>query len=127
MKLKLREKKPTSPRSCKKAGDFLKKHPLARIIIVVDTHADEEGLFVHFEGEDSCVHSDTLNEVSFQTLTPAISSTTGKVLRDSVPVEIYQILDVSSKAVYQHRTLVLNMSCGETITRASSRNTLLAG
>ena len=46
---------------------------------------------------------------------------------NNLPIEVAGIMDPKSTKVHKHRVLVLNMSCGESITNDTARESLLSG
>jgi hypothetical protein len=94
------------------AHAFLKHHQTAKIIIVIDTHSlEEDGAFV-WGGTSGSYKGCKLQQI----------------LQDCIPPELFQYLsNESGTPVHAHKSIILNLACGSTISRLVSRHHLLQG
>ncbi|KAF9784725.1 hypothetical protein BJ322DRAFT_1021413 [Thelephora terrestris] len=95
-------------------GTFLQENPLAKIVIVVDTHSTQDGQLVYSE-KPSQAHNGARVTKSVQ------------ILIKFLPRELADVLLVGSEKLYQHRVFVLNASCGDSILKEEARNEIPFG
>ncbi|KAF9781086.1 hypothetical protein BJ322DRAFT_1023203 [Thelephora terrestris] len=93
------------------AEEFLAEHPTAKIVVVIDTHCLENGFFV-WRGTGSDMLACTLYEI----------------LSDCIPSGVFQFIsDKEGTPPHTHKSLIMNLSCGATISQPSSRAQILKG
>ena len=116
------------------AGAFLKNHEAAKIVVVIDTHClEENGLLVWADANKAGqVGASTLEEVG-ATLVQCPHSSTDRnmslqILVKSIPHTVYQYLsDSSNSPEHGHKSIVLNLACGQTIRSAEARSQIFDG
>ena len=94
------------------AHGFLEHHETAKIIVVIDTHSlEEDGGFV-WAGTPGAYRGCKLPQL----------------LEDCIPDEVYQYLSSAEDSPdHAHKSLILNLACGSTISKLGSRHKLLEG
>jgi hypothetical protein len=109
------------------ADDFLKWHPTAKIIVVVDTHClDETGFFIWGGTDAASYKASCLEDVCTVWFgLQCIASLRSQLIRTCIPLQVRKYLRTDIKGPsHQHRALVLNLACGASIRRKESRYSL---
>jgi hypothetical protein len=107
-------------------AQFLKSHPLTKIVILVDSHSVDDGGIAEKVSKTGVTSSDTLGQVrlhasAFHQLTPCT-----KVLLKNLPREIEAIIDAKTDEQFYHQVLVINHTCGDSVLLEKARNSLLS-
>jgi hypothetical protein len=118
-------------RSRPDVGEFLGEHPLAKIVIVVDTHCLQETGGLIWEGAGQNVNACSLWEVGdgYCMRWPLDHAYTGiQLLKDCLPEELTPYIS-KSQGTHQHfhRSIIINLACGASIRDDESRNKILEG
>jgi len=109
-----------------KVAKFLKANPLAKILIIVDTHSTQDGMLVQkVRGKD--VWSNSLGKVRPENSGLPPTDKAYKILEESLPIDLMEIISVESQAERRNQVMVLNMSCGESILDEKARAGILSG
>ncbi|KAF9642992.1 hypothetical protein BDM02DRAFT_3192357 [Thelephora ganbajun] len=93
------------------AKAFLARHSVAKIVIIIDTHCLENGAFVWTGDSPENYQACTLQEI----------------LKDCIPPEIFRYLSANDTPKHNHRSIVLNLACGASVSQESSHHSLLEG
>jgi len=111
------------------AESFLNRHPTAKILFIVDTHSLENGFFIYAGDSPQDYLACSLLEVGSSSMWPShISHVFPKILRDCSPPGVFKFLSNSDKSPkHQHKSLILNLSCGSSISQAGARSRILDG
>jgi len=106
----------------KKASQFLETNPLAKIVVVLDSHSASDGDI--FTGASS---SDQLGPVCPGDLSGSSwTNPVNKILQRFLPGEVAAALASPSSAVHNHRAFILNMTCGASVMNEQARDQLIA-
>ena len=120
----------TVTRSSRAAERFLADFPLARIVVVIDTHCPESGFFLWTEDSKGNFETTPLLPVStMNALSPSFPRLTPhQILKDCIPSGIFKFLsNATDTPKHSHRAIILNLSCGASIIKDESRHSLLEG
>ena len=108
---------------------FLAENPTAKIMVIIETHSLENGRLIWStkEGEyQGCFMEDV--SIAPVILCPILSLTYVQILRDCIPHEIYNLIsDGPETPLHNHKSFILNLSCGASVSDVKSRSTLLEG
>jgi len=111
------------------AKAFLKSHPMAKIVVVIDTHCLENGAFVYKGDSPVTYEACSLLEVGvvrYPTFAPADAPP--QILQGCIPREVFRFLsDASGTPPHRHRSLVINLACGASVSQEAARHRLLQG
>ena len=113
------------------AGAFLTQHEMAKIIVSIDTHCMEEnGLLVW--SEDKVLGVCTMKEVAIMSGSWWHAHTNvnnvWQIVTGCIPYTVYQYLTDDPKSrPHAHKSIILNLACGPTITMAESRSEIFNG
>ena len=112
-----------------RAAKFMEVHPTAKIVVIVDTHAADNGYFVWVGDTPDDFRSCSLLEVGVACYrTRFMLSPPPQILQDCSPKEIFKYLSISDDAPsHHHKTLIVNLACGDSISLPRPRSELLAG
>ena len=109
---------------------FLSDHETAKIVVIVETHASDNGRFM-WCGDDKDKNSYeacTLFEVSCYDVLYRAVLTHVQILRDCIPPPVFALLSNAPDAPnHKHKSLILNLACGATVMQAAPRYLLLEG
>lgn len=116
-------------RTSKAAEDFMEEFPLAKIVVIIDTHCSESGFFLWRGDHKGDFETSPLLPVSKKLyLSHLPSLTLLQILSDCVPSGIFKFLtDMEAAPDHSHRALIVNLSCGPSINKPESRHSLLKG
>lgn len=108
-------------------AQFLQANPLAKIVIIVDSHSSQDGQIVtRVEGDHT--YSDYLGEVSpGDSCLLSADQLRCKVLKGCLPKEIWEIIDSEAEKQHDHQVLVVNGTCGQSILNDGAREHFLSG
>jgi hypothetical protein len=110
---------------------FLARHPTAKIIIVIDTHClSETGAFIWTGVNADTYRTCRMDEVCHITVgCSAPNLTCMQIILDCLPIQIRMFLTLNEKeaCIHFHKTIILNLACGESISDAESRHSLFQG
>ena len=107
---------------------FLECYTTAKIIIVIDTHAVENGWFAYGGDTPSDYKTCCLEEVGPCVACVALWLTCMQILRDCIPSSVFQFIsDAAGSPVHNHRSLILNLACGASVKLDAPRYSLLQG
>jgi len=111
------------------AEHFLNAHPMAKIVVIVDTHCLENGFFVWTGNSEDEYRACSLLEVSTRSYLPlSICSCPPQILRDCTPTGIFKYLsNAEGTPTHTHKSLIINLACGYSISQVGARNELLDG
>ena len=107
---------------------FLKQYDTAKIVFIVDTHCGDNGRFVYTGRKPTKYKMCSLKEVAHIITCILQRLICAQILRDCAPPDIFQYLsDESSAPQHTHRSLILNLACGASVTHTVARHLLLEG
>ncbi|KAF9642174.1 hypothetical protein BDM02DRAFT_3193751 [Thelephora ganbajun] len=102
-------KKRVRTKEVKAAEEFLRKNELCKIVVIVNTHATQDGTLVN-SCEGTWLGSDDISPI----------------LMGSLPEGVAKVLDADAEGQHGHHSFVINLSCGEPVINNKTRPTLLA-
>jgi hypothetical protein len=106
---------------------FLKRHPFARIVVVIDTHCLENGAFV-YEGDSPESYQGCLLPEASRPYPLNDTSLIPSQMLDTIPKEVLQyISNAEDTPKHSHKSIIMNLACGATINQPISRHSLLSG
>lgn len=106
---------------------FLRDHEMAKIVVVVKTHSAENGRFI-WRGSGTTYEGCTLFEASPYIIIYQLVLTHVQILKDCIPPVVFRFLSNAPDAPqHWHRSLIINLACGATVTLGPSRHLLLEG
>ena len=112
----------------KEAVEFLTDCPVARIVVIIDTHCVEgNGAFIWGSDRDGGYKACSLQEVRPCKILNQRLLTFAKLLTDCIPKNVHQFLLKSSKRVYHNRSIIANLACGASVQNDESRESLCRG
>jgi len=120
----------TVTRSSRAAERFLADFPLARIVVVINTHCSESGFFLWTGDSKGNFETTPLLPVStMNALSPSFPCLTPQqILKDCIPSRIFKFLsNATDTPDHSHRAMILNLSCGASIIKDESRHSFLEG
>lgn len=109
----------------REARAFLDKHPMAKIIIVVDAHCMDNGFFVYEGDSAETFKGCPMSEVN-TTIRSYLALLTPLQILVVIPPEI--LCFVSNKPdtpKHGHSSLILNLACGASVTQLAPRTELI--
>lgn len=111
------------------AEDFMEEFPLAKIVVIIDTHCSETGFFLWRGDRKGDFETSPLLPVSTKHCRLLFPSfTLLQILRDCIPQGIFKYLSSAEASPnHTHKALIVNLSCGPSINKAESRHSLLEG
>lgn len=113
------------------AQKFLDEHNTAKIVFIVDTHCLENGFFVYQGDSPNTYNACSLLEVSLPCVhSPPLPdlNTPVQILSQCPPKGIFQYLSNDPKAPkHNHKSIIINLACGASISVAGARTQLLDG
>lgn len=110
----------------KAAVAFLKENPLAKIVVIIDSHTDKDGhIFVCVEGKDS--YADNLGPVCLSVDCSASSTDVCSQILQTLPAELGVFFKSPSEITHNHQSFILNMGCGSIVKLEKTRDTITAG
>lgn len=110
------------------AEQFLKAHPTAKIVVVIDTHCIENGFFIYKGISPENYAACSLLEVSGIYCPNPFVSHLRQILKDCIPKRVFEyISDAGDTPKHSHKSLILNLACGASISQPGSRNEMLRG
>lgn len=112
-------------------AEFLARHPTAKIIIVLDTHClGENGAFIWKGHSAETYLFCRMKEVCYISIDCGAPNLTHiKIIKDCIPkrIRMYLTSDESEACTHKHKSLILNLACGGSISDAESRYSLFKG
>ncbi|KAF9781509.1 hypothetical protein BJ322DRAFT_1022923 [Thelephora terrestris] len=94
------------------AIEFLEASPYAKILVIIDTHAAENGYFVWAKDANGDYQACSLLEI----------------LQDCSPKEIFKYMsDAEDAPSHHHKLLIMNLACGASVSLPQPRSELLTG
>ena len=109
---------------------FLRTHPLAKIIVIIDTHSLKNGFFAWTgNGKDIEFRACSLLEVGVL-LYPvhSLSSPPPQILKDCTPKHVFQYLsNAEDMPNHHHKSLIMNLACGTSISEVRPRSEIFDG
>lgn len=109
------------------AGKFLAEFTTARIVVIIDTHSLDNGAFAWKGNSPATYEGCDLESVSATHHCPTLPNPL-QILSDCIPPNIYSyISDDSDTPDHSHRSLIVNLSCGASVTVDMRRHELLKG
>lgn len=114
-----------------RAVDLLAHHPAAKIVVIVDTHClEESGNFI-WKGADTTADFESCCLHEVRTRSPWIAVHPPyhpQLLSTCIPKPFFRFLSDSSDAPnHNHKSIVLNLACGESIRNDEARFHILDG
>lgn len=111
------------------AEKFLKTHTTAKIIVVIDTHCLESGSFIWTGTDAATYRACTLLEVSvFRNAYHFTSPCPLQILEDCTPEGTFKYLsNKTGTPVHSHKSIILNLACGWSISKPRLRSQMLNG
>ena len=111
------------------AAEFLAAHATAKIVVIIDTHCIEESGSFLWRGDkpkdyEACGMDEVGNvysEISSTHLTYI------QLIRDCIPEQVRQYVSSFDSHLHNHKSIILNLSCGAAVRHRWSRETLLNG
>ena len=118
-----------TPKDTSPAEQFLVAHSAAKIVIIIDTHCSENGYFVWTGTGDNDWKACSLLEVSMlYHTTYFIFTGSSQILRDCTPPGVFKYLsNTPDIPKHQHKSLIMNLACGASISQVAARSELLDG
>ena len=110
------------------AEEFLEEFPMAKIVVVIDTHSAESGFLLWRGKPRGDFETTPLLPVSLAP--PSVSHPHGsfQILSDCIPTGIFKyISDADGTPKHSHRIMIVNLSCGSSIIKDEARHSLLKG
>ena len=112
----------------KGAADFLKRNKTAKIVVIIDTHSTENGCFVYNGDAPADYLSCYMLEVGITYHKHSTVLTPWQIIKDCIPAELFKFISNGKKTPkHQHRSLIINLACGSSVTNNLSRSHLLEG
>ena len=108
---------------------FFKRHPTAKIIVVIDTHCIENGGFVYAGNSPQTFQACLLPEVSVHPDCLRLPRLMGyEIINDCIPREILKFLsNASNTPRHSHKSIIINLACGASVEENLARHHLLQG
>ena len=107
---------------------FLREFPAAKIVVIIDTHCLDNGSFAYKGDSPGTYQGCGLLEVSLTHKVNLPPPTPVQILQDCVPPVVFQYLsNANNTPVHKHKSLIINLSCGPSISEPISRHSLLQG
>ncbi|KAF9789555.1 hypothetical protein BJ322DRAFT_1177906 [Thelephora terrestris] len=102
----------TGSQAAADAIEFLEANPYAKIVVIIDTHAAENGYFVWAKDANGDYQACLLLEI----------------LQDCTPKEIFNYMsDAEDAPSHHHKMLIVNLACGASVSLPQPRSELLTG
>ncbi|KAF9790817.1 hypothetical protein BJ322DRAFT_1017455 [Thelephora terrestris] len=102
----------TGSQAAADAIEFLEANPYAKIVVIIDTHAAENGYFVWAKDANGDYQACSLLEI----------------LQDCTPKEIFNYMsDAEDAPSHHHKMLIVNLACGASVSLPQPRSELLTG
>jgi hypothetical protein len=112
-------------------AEFLARHPTAKIIIVLDTHClSENGAFIWKGHSTETYLFCCMKEVCYISIDCGAPNLTRiKIIKDCIPeqIQMYLTSDESKACTHKHKSLILNLACGASISDPESHYSLFKG